>query len=185
MKKKTVWIGVVIVALLTLLLAAGIFLMDRYNGLNNARAQMEDAQEAARASFLNKIDLAQQLVEATPTLKNAKAYDKMEAILTSGKSSLTKKPADLFRLEADFNKQVNDYVDTINEDATLKQKTEVTSVLGELSGNDESLNEAKTEYNALVQAYEKKRMAHPRFVADFLGFSGAQSFDTSESEDGV
>jgi hypothetical protein len=177
MKKKTVWIGLVIIVVLTIVLGAGIFLLDRYNALNNARLAAFDAADNVDTLFASKQKYAQKLVDATPALNSSDAYKN----LNFATASLKKSPINFLKVEENFAAQLNEYKDTINTNATEKAKGDVAQLLGQLGGVENDLADAKQAYNQSVSRFETEREQHPQFVATLFGFNELPQFAMNDT----
>ncbi len=173
MTKKTIYGGVIILGVFTVLVAVGIFLMQRYNGIANAEAKVNEQAAAIDATVSDQKEQAKKLLEATSKLKGTKEYSELNVFTTMSLATL---PTQFFKDEAAFQKHLQAYATLVSNDAELSKNDTVTNILGQIQGDEADLRNEKIAYNAAVSAYNTKRNARPQFYGQLLGFTTYETF---------
>ncbi len=166
MTKKTVIWGAVVLIVFTLVVAVGIFLMQRYNGIANAEGKVKEGTALIDATEKDQRTLAKDLLAHTQNFKDRKEYD---ALASDSKKD---DRAD----EADFQDGLATYVDLVASDSVYSKDDNITKTLGNLQADLVSLRSQKLAYNSAVDLYNKKRNQHPQFFGDLLGFPNYEKF---------
>lgn len=175
MTKRTINGGFIILLVFTVLVAVGIFLMQRYNGIANSEAKVLERAAAIDATVSDQEAQAKKLLEATRVLKDTKEYSELSVFTTM---SLVTYSPQFMKDEATFQKHLQAYTTLVSNDGELSKNDAVTNILGQIQGDEADLRNEKVAYNAAVKAYDAKRNARPRFYGELLGFTAYDTFTT-------
>lgn len=172
MTKRTINGGFIILLIFTVLVAVGIFLMQRYNGIANAEAAILASVNIIDKTVEDQKSQTSRLLESTESLKDTTEYSN----LSIKKVSLQKAPESFFKDDASFQKNLSAYLDAVAKNTELSKDDTVSSILGQIQGDAADLRSEKLAYNAAIDAYNKKKNARPRFYGQLLGFTDYQKF---------
>lgn len=172
MTKKTIYGGLIFLSIFTLLVVAGIFLMQRYNGIANTENKLKEQVALVDTTVSDQKSQTKKLLEATKKLEGATEYKN----LSIENVSLEKAPDKFFKDDVSFQKNLSAYLDLLSHDADLAKDETATGLLGQVQSDAGDLRDEKAAYNSFVDLYNKKRNAHPQFFSQLLGFPEYKKF---------
>lgn len=172
MTKKTIYGGLIFLSIFTLLVVAGIFLMQRYNGIANTENKLKEQVVLVDATVTDQKAQTKKLLEATKKLEDTTEYKN----LAIENVSLGKTPDKFFKDDVSFQKNLLAYLDLISHDADLAKDESVAALLGQVQSDAGDLRDEKASYNSFVDIYNKKRNARPQFFSQLLGFIEYKKF---------
>lgn len=172
MTRKTIYGGLIILIVFTALVAVGIFLMQRYNGIANAEGKIQEIITNIDSTSKNQKSGTEKLLTATESLKDTTEYTNV----ATKEVSLETNPTAFFKDDSTFQKNLSVYLDTVATNETLSKDSNVSTLLGQIQSDQADLRNQKSAYNSAVDTYNTKRNARPQFFGQLLGFVEYQKF---------
>src|SRR4030088_1101514 len=172
-----------LLAVLAVIVLAGVFLIAMYNSLVQLRVRSESAWSDIDVQLKRRHDLIPNLVE---TVKGYAAHEKgtfeniakfrsqaMQATSPEGKAvaenQLSGALKSLFAVAENYPE--------------LKASEEFTQLQGSLSQTEDSIQNARRYYNAVVRDLNTRIQSFPtNIIAGMFGFSARQFFETTEAD---
>ena len=176
-------IGIVVLVLVGLIVILFAWVAGAYNGLVRLRNQLENAWAQIDVQLKRRHDLIPNLVE---TVKGYAAHEKgtfeniakfrslaMQATTPEGKAvaenQLTGALKSLFAVAENYPE--------------LKASEEFTQLQGSLSQTEDSIQNARRYYNAVVRDLNTKIQVFPtNILAGMFGFQARQFFETTDAD---
>lgn len=182
-----------VIVLVVILAAVGIFVIVTYNGLVSADRRTEEAKADIEAVCQRRLDLIPNLVETVKgyaaherstliavTQARGKAQDVLNDI--SGKKTLSKE--DLSALAASqlgLMRTLKSLFALVENYPDLKASTNFLALQDQLEGTENRISVARQRYNAAVRIYNTKITAFPgNILAPVFGYGEKDYFEAKE-----
>ncbi len=157
-----------------------------YNNLVQMKENVSSQQSNIETQLQRRADLIPNLVS---TVKGYAAHE--TEIMTqvsqaranlSGASTIAEKA----QADSELTSALNRLMVIVENYPDLKADTQFTRLMDELSGTENRISVARTDYNNAVKTYNNKVKTFPTvIVANMLGFGEAQYFEASEGAKSV
>jgi LemA protein len=173
-------IGWILLGILVLLL---IFAIGMYNGLIRLKVQCDNAWADIDVQLKRRYDLIPNLVE---TVKGYAAHEKdtFEAVVNARNRAMSATgPADKAQAENILSGALKSLFALAEAYPQLRAVESFTSLQNSLSQLEDTIQNARRYYNAVVRDFNTKILQFPsNIVANMLGFKQREFFEVSAAE---
>ncbi|HEY1678313.1 MAG TPA: LemA family protein [Candidatus Sulfotelmatobacter sp.] len=171
-------IGVVVV-----LVVIGVLLISMYNGLVQLRVRADSAWSDIDVQLKRRHDLIPNLVE---TVKGYATHEKgtFENIAKFRSQAMqATAPADKAAAENQLTGALKSLFAVAENYPELKASEQFISLQGSLSQTEDSIQNARRYYNAVIRDFNTKIQSFPtNILAGMFGFSARQFFETTDTD---
>lgn len=170
-----------ILVVLILLVCAGV---GSYNGLVNLNENVQTQSSNIETQLQRRADLIPNLIN---TVKGYMSYES-EVIknITEARASLAgaKTMSEKANADSKLTSALNNLLVVVENYPNLKASEEFTSLMDELSGTENRITVARTDYNGAVKTYNSKIKTFPTvIVAKICGFNAYDYFEAAEGSE--
>ena len=168
---------------LAVLIVLGIFLIGMYNSLVQLRVRCDSAWSDIDVQLKRRHDLIPNLVE---TVKGYAAHEKgtfenIAKFRSQAMQAVT--PADKAVAENQLTGALKSLFAVAENYPQLQASQEFTQLQGSLSQTEDSIQNARRYYNAVVRDLNTKIQSFPtNILAGMFGFTARQFFETAEAD---
>jgi LemA protein len=171
------------IAVLVILVIIVVVLVGMYNGLVQLRVRCDSAWSDIDVQLKRRHDLIPNLVE---TVKGYAAHEKgtFENIAKFRSQAMqATTPADKAAAENQLTGALKSLFAVAENYPELKASEEFTQLQGSLSQTEDSIQNARRYYNAVVRDLNTKIQSFPtNIIAGMFGFTARQFFETTEAD---
>lgn len=176
MNKKTIWIIVIAIAAVLV-----IFTVSSYNSLVSSQINVENSAANIDAQLQRRADLVPNLIETVKGYTNHET--EVFTAVTQARENLLS--ADTMEEKAAANDEITSALGRLLAIAEaypdLKSNTVYTGLMDELSGTENRIAVARTDYNNVVTEYNRTIRRFPKSIfAGIFGFEKAEFFAADE-----
>lgn len=182
--KKNQWIGAAFLAiggvLATTVLVVTIVFFSVYNGLVDAREDVNLAEANVETMMQRRLELIPDLVEVVKSC--AKHEEDIFANIAAAESALSASlgsgnPDEITQANNELSKQINNLIVFARDYPTVTAGEQYTTLMGQLEGSVNRITIAREEYNEKVSNYNREVEKAPAcFIAQAFGFKTREAF---------
>lgn len=184
MKKKSLIVIIVILAIIGIIIA---FIAGSYNGLVEKREQVDNAQATISTQLQRRADLIPNFVS---TVKGYSDYEQNTYLaVTEARSAVSgaKTANEQAKANEQLDSAISVWVNAITEAyPELKADKQYTALQDELSGTENRIARARTDYNSAAKSYNVSVKKFPKnIIAGIFGFEKVEYFESQDGAESV
>ena len=184
MKKKSLIVIIVILAIIGIIIA---FIAGSYNGLVEKREQVDNAQATISTQLQRRADLIPNFVS---TVKGYSDYEQNTYLaVTEARSAVSgaKTANEQAKANEQLDSAISVWVNAITEAyPELKADKQYNALQDELSGTENRIARARTDYNSAAKSYNVSVKKFPKnIIAGIFGFEKVEYFESQDGAESV
>lgn len=177
-------LGTIGVLVLTIFIVVMVF-MTTYNGLVDAREDVNLARANVQTMMQRRLELIPDLVEVVEAA--AGHEEKVFGDIAAAEAALTKSldsgnNAEITKANNKLSEEINNLIVLAREYPTLTDGQQYTSLMDQLEGSVNRISIARESYNVEVSNYNRTIDKAPTcFIARAFGFTAMEEFEADEA----
>lgn len=184
MKKKSLIVIIVILAIIAIIIG---FIAGSYNGLVEKREQVDNAQATISTQLQRRADLIPNFVS---TVKGYSDYEQNTYLaVTEARSAVSgaKTANEQAKANEQLDSAISVWVNAITEAyPELKADKQYNALQDELSGTENRIARARTDYNSAAKSYNVSVKKFPKnIIAGIFGFEKVEYFESQDGAESV
>lgn len=184
MKKKSLIVIIVILAIIGIIIG---FIAGSYNGLVEKREQVDNAQATISTQLQRRADLIPNFVS---TVKGYSDYEQNTYLaVTEARSAVSgaKTANEQAKANEQLDSAISVWVNAITEAyPELKADKQYNALQDELSGTENRIARARTDYNSAAKSYNVSVKKFPKnIIAGIFGFEKVEYFESQDGAESV
>lgn len=184
MKKKSLIVIIVILAIIGIIIG---FIAGSYNGLVEKREQVDNAQATISTQLQRRADLIPNFVS---TVKGYSDYEQNTYLaVTEARSAVSgaKTANEQAKANEQLDSAISVWVNAITEAyPELKADKQYNALQDELSGTENRIARARTDYNSSAKSYNVSVKKFPKnIIAGIFGFEKVEYFESQDGAESV
>ncbi|MGE3278835.1 MAG: LemA family protein [Candidatus Altimarinota bacterium] len=179
--KKTV------LAVLALVVLAGIWLVGGYNSLVSADLSVDESWAQVQVQYQRRFDLIPNLVETVRGVADFErsTYEAVTAARSAWAQSLqTGTRAEQIAATGQVDSALSRLLVTVENYPQLRAQENFSTLQAQIEGTENRVATARRDFNAVARAYNQKVRSVPsNMIAAIFGFEAEPFFESSEGSD--